>query len=104
MLVDARSPERYRGEQEPIDPIAGAIPGAINFFWQWNLNDAGYFHDTAHLAQQWNAMDLGHEPIFYCGSGVTACVNALAQAVLQRPMPKLYVGGWSEWCRTMSRP
>jgi len=97
-LVDARSPERYRGEQEPIDPIAGAIPGAKNFFWQSNLDDRGRFLPPAELAQRWATMPAGADTIYYCGSGVTACVNLLAQAVMGQDLPKLYVGGWSDWC------
>lgn len=98
VLVDARSPERFRGELEPIDPIAGSIPGAMNVFWQSNLTGPGYFKTDAELQQQWDAIAPEKAPIFYCGSGVTACVNALAQVKLGRPMPKIYVGGWSDWC------
>lgn len=97
-LVDARSPERFRGEQEPIDPIAGSIPGATNFFWQWNLDENGYFKDSTELRKQWDSIPSSNSPVFYCGSGVTACVNILAQAALTRPLPKLFVGGWSAWC------
>ncbi|WP_204137209.1 sulfurtransferase [Halomicronema sp. CCY15110] len=97
-LIDARSPERYRGEHEPIDPVAGAIPQALNFFWQTNLNEQGYFKPPAELAQLWQTMPTADASIYYCGSGVTACVNLLAQAVMHRPMPQLYVGGWSDWC------
>ena len=98
VLVDARSPERYRGEQEPIDPIAGALPNAINQFWQSNLDEQGYFHAVPALKAQWQHIAEADQPIFYCGSGVTACVNLLAQARMGLPMPKLYVGGWSDWC------
>ncbi|MEO1095894.1 MAG: sulfurtransferase [Cyanobacteria bacterium J06638_28] len=97
-LVDARSPERFRGEQEPIDPIAGSIPGATNFFWQWNLDADGYFKNPEELRQQWAKLHSRENPVFYCGSGVTACVNILGQAVLGHPLPKLFVGGWSAWC------
>lgn len=97
-LVDARSPERFRGEQEPIDPIAGSIPGATNFFWQWNLDADGFFKPPEELDQQWSKLSSLDNPVFYCGSGVTACVNILAQATLERPLPKLFVGGWSAWC------
>lgn len=98
VLVDARSPERYRGEQEPIDPIAGALPNAINHFWQSNLDEQGHFHAVPALKAQWQHIVEADQPIFYCGSGVTACVNLLAQAHMGLPMPKLYVGGWSDWC------
>lgn len=97
-LVNARSPERYQGEHEPIDPIAGSIPQAQNFFWQNNLNEQGYFKSPAELAQLWQPMPATDQSIYYCGSGVTACVNILAQAVMGRPLPQLYVGGWSDWC------
>lgn len=98
ILVDARSPERYRGEQEPIDPIAGSIPGAKNFFWQTNLDVQGFFKPSEELAVLWNNIPEAQNSIFYCGSGVTACVNLLAQARMNKPLPQLYVGGWSDWC------
>jgi thiosulfate/3-mercaptopyruvate sulfurtransferase len=97
-LVDARSPERYRGEQEPIDPIAGSIPGAVNLFWQTNLDENGQFKSPTALEKVWSTVPSSTQDIFYCGSGVTACVNLLAQAVMNKPLPKLYVGGWSDWC------
>lgn len=97
-LVDARSPERYRGEHEPIDPVAGSIPGAVNLFWQNNLDSRGRFQSPTALASMWSALPTTDQDIFYCGSGVTACVNLLAQAVMSKPLPKLYVGGWSDWC------
>jgi thiosulfate/3-mercaptopyruvate sulfurtransferase len=103
-LIDARSPERYQGLEEPIDPVAGAIPQALNFFWQRNLDEQGYFKAPAELAQLWHTMPAADESIYYCGSGVTACVNLLAQAVMQRPMPQLYVGGWSDWCSYEESP
>ena len=98
VLVDARSPERFRGEQEPIDPIAGSIPGAANVFWQLNLDEQGYFKPSSELEQQWASVTPSEELIFYCGSGVTACINLLTQALLKHPIPKLYLGGWSDWC------
>ncbi|MBE7386013.1 MAG: sulfurtransferase [Leptolyngbya sp. SIO1E4] len=98
VLVDARSPERFRGEQEPIDPIAGSIPGAVNVFWQSNLDEQGRFKPIAELQQQWAVSASADDLVFYCGSGVTACVNILARMLLNHPMPKLYVGGWSDWC------
>jgi thiosulfate/3-mercaptopyruvate sulfurtransferase len=96
-LVDARSPERYRGEIEPIDPIAGSLPGAENLFWQLNLDERGQFKSPTELASLW-AKIPSENLVFYCGSGVTACINLLAYAVMQRPLPKLYAGGWSDWC------
>lgn len=98
VLVDARSPERYRGEWEPIDPIAGSIPHAVNVFWQQNLDENGRFKSPADLAQLWSSISSEDQAIYYCGSGVTACVNLLAQAVMNQAWPQLYVGGWSDWC------
>ena len=103
-LVDARSPERYRGEHEPIDPIAGSIPGASNLFWQHNLDEQGYFKAPVELVALWNQILHANTPIFYCGSGVTACVNLLAYTLMSRPLPKLYVGGWSDWCSYATPP
>lgn len=102
VVVDARSTERYRGEQEPIDPIAGSIPGAFNLFWKLNTNDQGRFKSPAELEPQWKGIPEAENAIFYCGSGVTACVNILAQELMQRPLPKLYLGGWSDWCSYFS--
>lgn len=97
-LIDSRSPERYRGEQEPIDPIAGSIPGAQNAFWQEVSDAQGWMRSQAHLTQHWSSLTTAEEVIVYCGSGVTACVNLLSQAVAGEPMHKLYPGGWSDWC------
>lgn len=98
VLIDSRSPERYRGEVEPIDPIAGHIPGAVNQFWQAASSDNGQMRSPQELAQQWEAWGNTAEAIVYCGSGVTACVNLLSQAVAGKPLSQLYVGGWSDWC------
>ncbi|MEM6349617.1 MAG: sulfurtransferase [Cyanobacteria bacterium P01_D01_bin.14] len=98
LLIDSRAPERFRGEQEPIDPIAGAIPGAINAFWQDVTNEAGYLKPSAELARHWAKVDDADEVVVYCGSGVTACVNLFSMAVAGKPMGKLYPGGWSDWC------
>jgi thiosulfate/3-mercaptopyruvate sulfurtransferase len=98
MLIDSRSPERYRGEVEPIDPVAGSIPGAANYFWQTVSDDSGQMKPAADLAQHWADLDAADEVIVYCGSGVTACVNLLAQTLTGRPTAKLYPGGWSDWC------
>lgn len=98
VLVDARSPERYRGEQEPIDPVAGSIAGAVNFFWQNNLDQDGRFKSPEELVALWSVLPSAETSIFYCGSGVTACVNLMAQTLMGQPLPQLYVGGWSDWC------
>lgn len=98
VLVDAREAERYRGEHEPIDPIAGHIPGAINKSWKANLGPDGHFLSEVALREQWQ--DCIDKPVIavYCGSGVTACVDLLALAILGRDDPWLYGGSWSDWC------
>ncbi|MGF1517116.1 MAG: sulfurtransferase [Nodosilinea sp.] len=98
VLIDSRSPERYRGEVEPIDPVAGSIPGAVNYFWQSVSAENGQMKTPADLAHHWAELNAADEVIVYCGSGVTACVNLLAQTLAGQPMAKLYAGGWSDWC------
>ena len=98
VLIDSRAPERFRGEVEPIDPVAGSIPGAVNYFWQGVTHGDGTMRSQADLAQHWSALSDAEDVIVYCGSGVTACVNLLSQTLANRPMGKLYVGGWSDWC------
>ena len=101
-LLDARDGARYRGEVEPIDPVAGHIPGALNHFWKDNLGDDGRFLPAETLAQSLTKA-CGDPPdaglVHYCGSGVSACHNVLAQCVAGLPEPRLYAGSWSEWCR-----
>lgn len=107
LLVDARDPSRYRGEQEPVDPVAGHIPGAINHFWKNNLDEQGMFRTSIYLQQKYLDFYAGippHETVFYCGSGVTACHNVLAAVHAGLPWPRLYVGSWSEWCTDPGRP
>jgi thiosulfate/3-mercaptopyruvate sulfurtransferase len=107
LLIDAREPERYRGEVEPIDPVAGHIPGAVNHYWKLNLTENGSFHTSAKIREALTRMLAGTEPgkaVFYCGSGVTACHNLLAVRHAGLAMPRLYAGSWSEWCRDVSRP
>jgi thiosulfate/3-mercaptopyruvate sulfurtransferase len=98
VLIDSRAPERFRGEVEPIDPVAGSIPGAVNYFWQDVTDAAGFMRPTSDLAQHWRDLEAAEEVMVYCGSGVTACVNLLSQTLAGQPMGKLYVGGWSDWC------
>ncbi|THH37656.1 sulfurtransferase [Neolewinella litorea] len=96
-LVDSRTPERYRGEVEPIDPVAGHIPGAINLPWPDNLEN-GKFKSREALRERFAA--LQKEPqqnVFYCGSGVTACHNILAYYYAFDELPALYPGSWSEY-------
>nr|WP_320137032.1 sulfurtransferase [uncultured Amphritea sp.] len=107
LLIDARSAERYRGEQEPIDPVAGHIPGAFNRPLQQNLTADGLFKPVAVLQQEWRRFMGDYEPqqvAHYCGSGVTACHNLLAMEHAGLHGSKLYPGSWSEWIRDPQRP
>lgn len=95
-LLDARAPERYRGEFEPVDPQAGHIPGAINQPLSENLGQDGRFKSTQELFEQFRGFD---RPVVSCGSGVNACHHAVAMAVAGLPIPDLYPGSFSEWSR-----
>lgn len=106
-LVDAREPARYRGEQEPLDPVAGHIPGAVNHYWMNNLDGNGRFLPRHRLREIYQDLYAGTPPgqvVCYCGSGVTACHNILATVHAGFPGPKLYAGSWSEWCSIAGRP
>ncbi|MEM1245887.1 MAG: sulfurtransferase [Acidobacteriota bacterium] len=94
-LLDARAPERYRGEVEPIDPAAGHIPGALNLPFAATLDDRGRFLDRDALRAVLGSN--GAADTVYCGSGVTACHLALAFRLAGLPAPQLYAGSWSEW-------
>ncbi len=96
VLIDSREAERYRGEQEPIDPIAGHIPGAVNYPWQGITDAKGYLHPLSMQQQRWADLPAG-DMVVYCGSGVTACVNLLSLAIVGQAA-KLYAGSWSDWC------
>ena len=102
ILIDARAPERYLGTTEPLDPIAGHIPGAHNLYWQSQLDSGGLFRSADALRSRF-AEILGDVPpahvVCYCGSGVTACHVLLAMEVSGLRGAHLYVGSWSEWCR-----
>jgi thiosulfate/3-mercaptopyruvate sulfurtransferase len=106
-LVDARAPERYRGESEPIDRTPGHIPGAANHFFQWNLDEGGTFRSADDLRERLQR-SIGDVPaerlVCYCGSGVTACHNLLAFEHAGLKGAKLYAGSWSEWSSDGSRP
>ncbi|MBP6513934.1 MAG: sulfurtransferase [Steroidobacteraceae bacterium] len=107
VLVDARGPERFRGEVEPIDPVAGHVPGAVNHPFQQNLGPDGRFLPPAELARRWRAALGSHgasETLCMCGSGVTACHNLLALEVAGLGQARLYPGSWSEWIRDPARP
>jgi thiosulfate/3-mercaptopyruvate sulfurtransferase len=107
LLLDARAPARYRGEQEPIDPVAGRIPGARNRFSGDNLSAHGTFKSPAELKKEFQSVLQGRAPsevIHYCGSGVAACHNLLAMEVAGLKGGKLYAGSWSEWSAGPKRP
>jgi thiosulfate/3-mercaptopyruvate sulfurtransferase len=107
LLVDARSPERYRGDVEPMDPVAGHIPGARNRAYQENLRADGRFKPPQVLRQEFHQLLAGRpagEVIHQCGSGVTACHNVLAMQLSGLPGSALYPGSWSEWCADPARP
>jgi thiosulfate/3-mercaptopyruvate sulfurtransferase len=99
VLLDARAPERYRGEVEPIDPVAGHIPGAVNLPFA-ELAPEGRFLPREELRARFEAAGVtsGEQAVAYCGSGVTACVVALAGEVAGIGATRLYPGSWSEWC------
>ena len=104
-LVDARAPERYRGESEPLDRVAGHIPGATNHFFQWNLDERGTFRTPEELRARFRADIIVPERVVcYCGSGVTACHNLLALEHAGVSGAKLYPGSWSEWSSDPARP
>lgn len=98
ILVDSRERDRYSGVREPIDPIAGHIPGAINSPWNQVTDEAGYFRSVEDQQRLWDNYQTAEEMIIYCGSGVTACVNLFSLNLAGRQNVKLYPGGWSDWC------
>jgi thiosulfate/3-mercaptopyruvate sulfurtransferase len=97
-LIDSREGERYRGEREPIDPIAGHISGAVNFPWQEVTNAEGYIRSSVEQQQRWSDLPPASEILVYCGSGVTACANLLSLELAGISTGKLYAGSWSDWC------
>jgi len=99
MLIDARAPERYRGDIEPLDPVAGHIPGALNRPFSANLGADGRFHAPETLRAAFTPLLGAGEVVHQCGSGVTACHNLLAMEIAGLPAATLYAGSWSEWCR-----
>ncbi len=106
-LIDARSPDRYRGENETIDPVGGHIPGAVNRFFRENLQADGRFKPAAALRAEWLAVLAGAAPeqvVHQCGSGVSTCHNMLAMEIAGLPGSRLYAGSWSEWCADCRRP
>lgn len=106
-LIDARSPERFRGENETLDPVGGHIPGAFNRFFQLNLDAQGCFKSAGELRQEFGHLLGDIHPrrvVHQCGSGVTACHNLLAMEVAGLGGSRLYPGSWSEWCSDSARP
>jgi len=107
ILLDARAPNRFRGESETLDPVAGHIPGAINRFFQVNLDADEKFKPAAALRREFGEALGGSAPehvTHYCGSGVTACHNLLAMEIAGLAGSRLYPGSWSEWCSDPARP
>jgi thiosulfate/3-mercaptopyruvate sulfurtransferase len=106
-IVDARAADRYRGENETMDPVAGHIPGALNRAYWHNLDANGRFRAAADLKEDFIGL-LGNrrpfEVVHQCGSGVTACHNLLAMEIAGLSGSRLYPGSWSEWCADPSRP
>jgi len=96
-LIDSREAKRFRGEEEPIDPIAGHIPGAVNYLWQDATTEQGFIKPEDTQRQRWQDLDNRDNLVVYCGSGVTACVNLLSLE-MSGIKAKLYPGSWSDWC------
>ncbi|MBP6095176.1 MAG: sulfurtransferase [Methyloversatilis sp.] len=107
LLIDARAADRFRGENETLDPVGGHIPGALNRFFKLNLVDDGRFKPADQLRAEWCELigerDAG-SLVMQCGSGVTACHNLLALELAGLPGARLYPGSWSEWCSDPARP
>lgn len=107
LVIDARAPARFAGREEPIDPVAGHIPGAMNRFHGNNLSPSGTILSPEELRQEFRHL-IGHRNsrnvIVYCGSGVTSCHHVLAMHLAGIGFPRLYAGSWSEWIRDPSHP
>jgi thiosulfate/3-mercaptopyruvate sulfurtransferase len=106
-LIDARAPARFRGETEPLDPVAGHIPGALNRPSGENMSSDGRFKSAAQLRADFERLLAGRDPlsvVHHCGSGVSAVPNLLAMEIAGFAPTALYAGSWSEWCSDPSRP
>lgn len=106
-VVDARAPDRFRGENETLDPVGGHIPGARNRFFRNNLDADGLFRPAAELRSEFLSLFAGVDPentVMQCGSGVSACHNLLAMEIAGLHGARLYAGSWSEWCSDPDRP
>jgi len=107
LILDARTPERFRGIGETLDPVGGHIPGALNHFFRDNLDAQGRFRSCEELRRAFAALIGNQDPatvVHQCGSGVTACHNLLAMELAGLAGSRLYPGSWSEWCADASRP
>ncbi|WP_054957003.1 sulfurtransferase [Paenibacillus dakarensis] len=103
-LIDSREPRRYEGLEEPIDPVAGHIPGAVNFFWKDLLDDQGHWISSEAIQERFAAVPKDNDVIVYCGSGVSACPNILALDEAGFGKVKLYGGSWSDWVSYEENP
>jgi thiosulfate/3-mercaptopyruvate sulfurtransferase len=106
-LVDARAPARFRGEVEPLDPVAGHIPGALNRPFSQNLDADGRFKPADRLRAEFETLLAGRDPagvVHHCGSGVSAVPNLLAMEIAGLGRAGLYAGSWSDWCSDPARP
>jgi thiosulfate/3-mercaptopyruvate sulfurtransferase len=104
ILLDSREYKRYTGLEEPIDPVAGHIPGARHAFWKDGLRSDGTWKDREEQIRRFQHLDPNQEVIVYCGSGVTACPNILALTEAGFQNVKLYAGSWSDWCSYPDNP
>ena len=107
LIVDARSPDRFRGENETLDPVGGHIPGAVNRFFRENLQSDYCFKPAEILRQEFEPIIQGWKPdqvVHQCGSGITACHNLLAMEIAGLQGTRLYPGSWSEWCMDETHP
>ena len=106
-LIDARAPARFRGEVEPLDPVAGHIPGALNRLYSTNLDAQGFFKSAHELREEFGLLLEGRQAntvVHHCGSGVSAIPNVLAMEIAGLGPTGLYAGSWSEWCNTPGMP
>jgi thiosulfate/3-mercaptopyruvate sulfurtransferase len=106
-IVDARATPRFKGEVEPLDPVAGHIPGALNRPFALNLDSAGFFKSPEILRAEFDTLLAGRDPasvVHHCGSGVSAVPNIIAMEVAGLGRAALYAGSWSEWCSNPARP
>jgi len=103
LLLDSREARRYQGLEEPIDPVAGHIPGALSYPWQDVTDALGLAHPGAQQSERFAALEPDRKLVVYCGSGVTACVNLLALELAGRNSAALYAGSWSDWCSWLQR-